>query len=753
MSKKIIYITLLLLSSLLIQNVYADSSNIYEHIVYHSNDVNCNYLQAPIGRKCLESYDSGMRLYDYDENGLVIRIIEVDNFINYIPNPSFKYNGGNLDNFWSTYGDISSESRIENNIYLTKNSGIDGTSYGGIRSERFFVKPNQQYTLSFDHTGDLSSGSVSSMIRCYPGMTGVHSQQSGSGFTPSSNWERSSATITTDSVVELCQVWFYFVNDDANGYFNITNVQFEKGTQTDFFNINTFLIDVGRDERGGVNRVVDPKGVSRTYTNNLVGETVELGVNNLIINHDFTQHFSNSLIGWEVTGSTNYNSANNYITLEPSASLEQKNIPVRNDLDYEIIINYRGTSFDLQIQFLDDQKEIINTISADTPEPFSEWQDVSFTINNIPRNTYFINIQITGTPADIRSVRLTPLTYDSEIININYTTRGLINNIQYPFGSTDYLYNTNNLVKQIITNRSGDILFNEKYEYDEAGNLILISSFGNEVKFEYDSLHRIIEADYDAGFLYGTFSGVINWFYDRLGNILSKDEAGAESQLEYYEGTNRLRFDGVNTYTYTDSGNVESKTNNGMTINYEYDGMDRLYMINHSHGPKVTYHYKAGFLQRSTINDEIAKIYIYDITGSLLYSIDFGRISVSICDPGEFNITGNTFTVERDGEVKAIVDNRGYMNLSGVLYENYDLEGLSVEGNVFELINDVGERVALIDGDGNLYLRGSVQEFVNNVVPSSGRNFIIRKGEGNNVFIIDSAGNLELRGCVKHLLN
>jgi YD repeat-containing protein len=101
------------------------------------------------------------------------------------------------------------------------------------------------------------------------------------------------------------------------------------------------------------------------------------------------------------------------------------------------------------------------------------------------------------------------------------------------------------------------------------------------VDYVYDSLNRLLEANYSDGRFY-------HYTYDRVGNRLSKTTETGTTIYTYdianrltsvgettytYDNNGNLRSDGVNTYAYDSANRLTSIQNQQSTIVYRYDGL------------------------------------------------------------------------------------------------------------------------------------------------------------------------------------
>jgi len=197
------------------------------------------------------------------------------------------------------------------------------------------------------------------------------------------------------------------------------------------------------------------------------------------------------------------------------------------------------------------------------------------------------------------------------------------------------------------------------------------------------------------------------------------------------------------------AGKVDTKSYNEDIIDFSYDENGRLSRIEDNvGGDPVEYFYLGNRLHRTTINDQLAKIYVYGPSGALLYTEDHFDFFVQTCDISGFNNAGNTLSLQSDGVTRAVFDDQGYLKLTGQIHTTSDMS--SVSSAAFEVLGTGGVRVAVIDDAGNLHTVGEIDEFVADLVGADNNNFIITR-ENTDVFVVTGAGAVQLRGCAAPL--
>jgi RHS repeat-associated protein len=161
------------------------------------------------------------------------------------------------------------------------------------------------------------------------------------------------------------------------------------------------------------------------------------------------------------------------------------------------------------------------------------------------------------------------------IKNAQYNEGGQITHIEYGNGDvTDYTYNSLNLrVMQIRTvNKNGTALQDLQYEYDAVGNIVKITDLVNSAtqQFQYDHSNRLIQAQ-------GAY-GLKSFSYDKIGNLLSKDENSYEYSANNSGPHAVTSLSDGSTFAYDLNGNMINRVfgSEGKSVSYQYDNENRL---------------------------------------------------------------------------------------------------------------------------------------------------------------------------------
>ena len=129
-------------------------------------------------------------------------------------------------------------------------------------------------------------------------------------------------------------------------------------------------------------------------------------------------------------------------------------------------------------------------------------------------------------------------------------------------------------VYHVIQNNTG--LFSQDFDYDGLGRITkrteTIQETTHIFEYVYDDLGRLFEVKRD-GALQSTYR------YDSNGNR----EGGT------YDAQDRMTKFGANTYTYTPNGELETRTTNGQTTEYEYDELGSLIHVSLPGNKQIDY--------------------------------------------------------------------------------------------------------------------------------------------------------------------
>ncbi|MBI3595606.1 MAG: RHS repeat protein [Nitrospirae bacterium] len=249
------------------------------------------------------------------------------------------------------------------------------------------------------------------------------------------------------------------------------------------------------------------------------------------------------------------------------------------------------------------------------------------------------------------ATRLTQVAQGSRTVELGYDLAGRRNLLTYPNGTTtNYFYDNASRLIEILHQGPSGIIEDLFYTYDAAGNRISFDRTSSQV-----NLPQEVQAAYNAANQQVQFN-TDTQTYDANGNLT-------------FDGTTTYTWDARNrlvqmsngsllaSFTYDALGRRISKTINGSTISYLYDGNDIIAEIQNN---TVTATYLRGlnidepFLRSSAV----AEYYHADALGSVLaltdqngavqtnYSYDpFGNTTIAGSSSNPFQYTGR----ENDG--------------------------------------------------------------------------------------------------------
>jgi RHS repeat-associated protein len=172
-----------------------------------------------------------------------------------------------------------------------------------------------------------------------------------------------------------------------------------------------------------------------------------------------------------------------------------------------------------------------------------------------------------------------------------------------PFGlSTTYAYDdAGRLTSMVHQGGPGILSFN--YSHDRVGNRLTKTEAGGVYQYAYDQLYRLTSATSSSG------TNPESYGYDAVGNITR-----SQTSTYSYDTANRLTSDSTFDYQYDANGNLTRKTERatGKATNFTYDAENQLTRIDFPNSTNSTYRYDGlGRRIERNINGVITQ-HVYD---------------------------------------------------------------------------------------------------------------------------------------------
>jgi len=269
--------------------------------------------------------------------------------------------------------------------------------------------------------------------------------------------------------------------------------------------------------------------------------------------------------------------------------------------------------------------------------------------------------------------RLQSSTIDGSTIELDYYDNNALKQINYLDVNLKEVYNIGNrgeILDIRFKNSSNTDLSVIEYGYDNRLNRIsqginLPDGTTENISYEYDNLDRL------TGVSYSNLSKTIEYSYDDLGNRETKTEDGATINYNYNKDNNHLQSISTGeSYTYNDRGDMMSS--DGTTFDYDEEGR----LINVDMGDSTL-----GFLY-SAEGKRIRKIaesnsnvdtiyYVYDgmnvvveLNGSLNKKTSYGYIGAMLVMVEDAADNKHYYSHDGLGSIIAIYDASGnYVNV------------------------------------------------------------------------------------------
>jgi RHS repeat-associated protein len=191
-----------------------------------------------------------------------------------------------------------------------------------------------------------------------------------------------------------------------------------------------------------------------------------------------------------------------------------------------------------------------------------------------------------------------------EVLKYNYDKNGNVLGVVDPTGkSTQYTYDYNNNLKTV--GNGNDILATYGYNIDQTISSIEYKN-GIDISYNYDKDKNVMSlSQLDSD---GKEINSFGYTYDNNGNQLSKTENG--STINYtYDKLNRLLTSGTDSFAYDNTGNRKTWNKQNEAVTYSYDKNNRLTSLTISKTGSIVYTYDKNGNQLTSSNGDK---YTYD---------------------------------------------------------------------------------------------------------------------------------------------
>ena len=289
--------------------------------------------------------------------------------------------------------------------------------------------------------------------------------------------------------------------------------------------------------------------------------------------------------------------------------------------------------------------------------------------------------------------RLSTIEADNKTFTYTYTPEGMVATVTYPNTDvvTTYEYDNANRVTSMVTKKGTTVLKEYDYTYDGNSNITSVSGSEN-VTYTYDDLNRLASSTRD--------NTTITYTYDKRDNLVGEIHTTTSEDSETGEETTET-IKSVQ-YSYSGDNRLESKTENGTTISYEYD------------------------LNGNLTGDSEGNLYRYDSNDCLIYSKVNGvetTYTIGLDGYRSSKTTGNTTTyykLNENGQViEEVVETVEEVTTSGGETEEITTEEVTTT-TTKEIIWDGSRPIARKSGDTYEYFMFNAHGDVVALVSESG---------------------------------
>jgi RHS repeat-associated protein len=178
-------------------------------------------------------------------------------------------------------------------------------------------------------------------------------------------------------------------------------------------------------------------------------------------------------------------------------------------------------------------------------------------------------------------------------------------------------------------NASDSLLFEQRYSYNDAGLIDMISDRLEERRFDYDKADRLTQS-LPSQTLIDMGMPIESYAYDTVGNRIGSSHQPGEW---HYGDDNRLLQMGngedLTRFNYSASGNVTEEIRVDKTLKYTYDATDRLIKIADNDKVIASYSYDPFGRRISKTVEGVTTWYLYSDEGLIAELNDSGQILVA----------------------------------------------------------------------------------------------------------------------------
>jgi RHS repeat-associated protein len=271
--------------------------------------------------------------------------------------------------------------------------------------------------------------------------------------------------------------------------------------------------------------------------------------------------------------------------------------------------------------------------------------------------------------------RLTSLSRNNvQHATFDYNNVGLLEKVTYSNGITNqWSYDTAKRLQTLSIQKGSNTLYSYTYGYDQNGNITSIVSNTGNTTYEYDKLNQLTKEQLPDG-------TIITYSYDAAGNrtgkAVSKDGNQTATQYSYNDANQLISVDGY-TFTYDANGNL-SKDNQFI---YVFNELDQLIQVKQHNGQVIAqYGYDEEGRRISKTVNGATTYYHYD-GERVLYETDEND---QIVAEYTYNEMGHPVTMTRNGQTYYYI-----LNYRGDVVALADANGAIVASYTYDAYGNI----------------------------------------------------------------